>query len=127
MASAQLLPRDDEPHRRSSARLRVCIPGILILLDGTFDCALEDISQGGARVICDAPLAKGNSGVLRCQQLEAFFDVAWQAGKQYGLQFDEPASIGVIRAIRWYNDHYREQSEAELRRMVRQWVAGEIR
>lgn len=127
MASAPLTPQEPSPHRRSDARLRVCIPAKLILLDGTFDCALEDISQGGARVICDAPLAKGHSGVLICQRLEAFFDVAWQDGKQYGLQFEAPAGVGVIRSIRWYNDHFREQAEAEIRRMVRQWVSGEIR
>lgn len=124
MASAPAPAAGNSPHRRESARLRVCIPGQLILLDGTFDCALDDISQGGARVICDAPLAQDDSGVLQCQRLDVFFDVAWAERQAFGLKFAEPVSLGTIRSIRWFNDQYRDQYERELREMVRDWVAG---
>ena len=111
------------PQRRERERLRVCIPGRLILLDATFECAIEDISQYGARVIIDAPLAPGESGVLQTQRLDVFFDVAWTERGGAGLQFAEPVSQGMIRSVRWFNDWYGEQFAVELRGVLSDWAA----
>ena len=127
MANVPAKPSKVEPHRRESARLRVCVPGQLILLEGTFDCALDDISQGGARVLCNAPLAQGHSGVLQCQQLDVFFDVAWADRHAFGLHFAEPVALGTIRSIRWFNDRDRDRYERELLAMVQGRVAGRTR
>ncbi len=115
------------PNRRQAERLRVLMPAALTLLDGVFDCALEDISQTGARFIADAPMEEGQQGILHCQPLEMLFRVVWTDGKTAGVQFDEEASLGVIRALRWHNDRFRAQHDAELKELVRDWASGSTR
>lgn len=100
------------------------LPGKLTLLDGEFDCAIEDVSRTGARVIADASLRIGQQGILRCHPLDALFSVVWTDGKSAGLQFDDEATLGTIRALRWDNDRHRQRYDAELRQMVHNWAAG---
>lgn len=127
MASAPHLPFASAPDlsgllgRRRSERLTVCLPGKLILLDGEFDCALEDISQTGARIITDAPLHMGRRGILSCSPLEAVFAVVWTRGQNAGLEFEEEEALGTIRLLRWHNDRDRQRHDAALRDMVQKW------
>ena len=97
-------------------------PARLVLLAGEFECALEDISTSGARIITDVPLRTGNQGILRCSPLDVLFSVCWTEGKSAGLQFDEEASLGTIRQLRWNNDCYRSHHDEELRRMLQGWM-----
>ena len=130
MASAPHLPVTHDPDlsgvlgRRRSERLTVCLPGKLVLLDGEFDCALEDVSQSGARIITDAPLATGRRGILSCSPLEAVFAVVWTRGQYAGLEFEEEESLGTIRLLRWHNDRDRQRHDATLRAMVQKWGSG---
>lgn len=110
--------------RRRNERLTVCLPGKLVLLDGEFDCALEDVSQSGARIITDAPLAIGRRGILSCSPLEAVFAVVWTRSRFAGLEFEEEAALGTIRLLRWHNDRDRERHDAMLRKMVQKWGSG---
>ncbi|MCP5397308.1 MAG: PilZ domain-containing protein [Sphingomonadaceae bacterium] len=127
MASAPRPPPEAPPHRRAAARLRVCIPGKLILLGGEYDCALEDVSLTGARVVSDAPMTKDQQGILQCTPLEVLFTTRWVHGKAAGLEFEEEVGLGTIRMLRWHNDRYRETHDAELRDMMQDWVAGKTR
>ena len=108
--------------RRSAERFKVLVPARLVLLAGEFECALEDISTSGARIITDVPLRTGNQGILRCSPLDVLFLVCWTEGKSAGLQFDEEASLGTIRQLRWNNDCYRGHHDEELRRMLQGWM-----
>lgn len=111
--------------RRRSERLTVCLPGKLVLLDGEFDCALEDVSQNGARIITDAPLVTGRRGILSCSPLEAVFAVVWTRGRYAGLEFEEEEPLGTIRLLRWHNDRDRQRHDAALRQIVQKWGSGE--
>ncbi|MFN4113002.1 MAG: PilZ domain-containing protein [Sphingomonadaceae bacterium] len=130
MASAPHLPVTHAPDlsgvlgRRRSERLTVCLPGKLVLLDGEFDCALEDVSQSGARIITDAPLATSRRGILSCSPLEAVFAVVWTRGQYAGLEFEEEESLGTIRLLRWHNDRDRQRHDATLRALIQKWGSG---
>ncbi|MCL4673050.1 MAG: PilZ domain-containing protein [Sphingomonadaceae bacterium] len=130
MASVPNLPLASAPDlagvlgRRRSERLTVCLPGKLVLLDGEFDCALEDISQTGARIISDAPLHMGRRGILSCSPMEAVFAVVWTKGQYAGLEFEEEESLGTIRMLRWHNDRDRQRHDSALRDMVQKWGSG---
>ncbi|WP_324260929.1 PilZ domain-containing protein [Altererythrobacter sp. H2] len=110
--------------RRRSERLTVCLPGKVVLLDGEFDCALDDVSQTGARIITDAPLPVGRRGILSCSPLEAVFSVVWTRGRFAGLEFEEDEPLGTIRLLRWHNDRDRERHDATLRQLVQRWGSG---
>lgn len=130
MASVPHLPLAQAPDpagvlgRRRSERLTVCLPAKLVLLDGEFDCALEDVSQTGARIITDAPLHMGRRGILSCSPLEAVFSVVWTKGQYAGLEFEEEEALGTIRMLRWHNDRDRQRHDAALREMVQKWGSG---
>jgi hypothetical protein len=128
MATAPLsfsgpIPESPAPlGRRSAERFRVLVPGRVVLLSGEYDCALEDISTTGARIICDIPLRTGFEGILQCYPLDAMFSVAWIEGKSAGLQFHEPAALGAVRQLRWNNDCYRQSHDTALRTMLSGWM-----
>jgi len=113
--------------RRAAARLRVFIPGKLILLDGNYDCTLEDISQTGVRVHCDANARKGDEGVLHCMALDVFCEVVRTGNSRIALQFEEEVSLSLVEDIRRKNDLHRKEHEDRFRTMAKQWVAGTIR
>lgn len=110
--------------RRGKERLSVCLPGKLVLMDGEFDCALEDVSQTGARIITTAPLHTGRRGILSCSPLEAVFAVVWTKGRYAGLEFEEEERLGTIRLLRWHNDRDRDRHDAQLRQIVQRWGSG---
>lgn len=110
--------------RRRKERLSVCLPGKLTLMDGEFDCALEDVSQTGARIITTAPLHMGRRGILSCSPLQAVFAVVWTKGRYAGLEFEEEERLGTIRLLRWHNDRDREHHDAHLRQIVQRWGRG---
>ena len=113
--------------RRAAARLRVYIPGKLILLDGNYDCTLEDISQTGVRVHCDAVARKGDEGVLHCMAHYVFCEVVRTGNSRIALQFEEEVSLSLVEDIRRKNDLHRKEHEDRFRTMAKQWVAGTIR
>lgn len=110
--------------RRRKERLTVCLPGKLTLLDGEFDCALEDVSQTGARIITNAPLHMGRRGILSCSPMEAVFAVVWTKARYAGLEFEEEETLGNVRLLRWHNDRDRERHDAALRQIVQRWGSG---
>ena len=66
------------PHRRGDARVRLHIPARLILLSGVQQCMLEDLSVTGAALIPkDALPQVGASGILQCENIEAFGTIQW--------------------------------------------------
>jgi len=111
-------------NRRDADRFRVLMPGTLTILDGVFDCAIEDVSATGARFVSDVPFKTGQEGILLCQQLEVLFSVVWTDRKSAGVKFEEEVPLGVIRTLRWHNDRYRDVHNADLREIIEDWAAG---
>lgn len=116
-----------DPNLRIAERLRVLLPGKLTILDGNYDCAIEDISQTGARLIADVPLRINQQGILQCYPLDELFLVVWTDGKSVGIQFDDQVALGTIRALRWHNDRFRERHDTKLREIVQDWATGKRR
>lgn len=108
--------------RRGAVRLTVMIPGRLSLLSGDFDCAIEDISQTGARIVTNAKLRAGAECVLTSLPIDNLCTVVWTDGKAAGLEFIDEISLGAVRLVRWNNDRFRGQHDAALKKMVRGWV-----
>ncbi len=113
---------DASANRRGAERLAVLLPGTLTTLDGEFECAIEDISRTGARIVTDATLREGRECVLACSPLDELCMVAWTEGQAAGLEFTDEAALGTIRMLRWHNDRYHGQNAAAVGRMLRGWV-----
>ncbi len=111
--------------RRTAARLRVYIPGKLILLGSIYNCALEDISQTGARVMCVAAIGTGETGVLQCMKLDVLCKVVRADKNQFGLHFEEDVSAEDIQEMRRQNDIYRRNDAQEMRVFAKQWATGQ--
>lgn len=109
---------------RSAERLSVLLPGKLTIFDGHYDCAIEDVSQTGARLIADVPLKIGQQGIMKCHPLDELFRVVWTDGKTAGIRFDTKVALGLVRTLRWHNDRYRKRHDAELSEIVQDWAAG---
>lgn len=110
--------------RRKTSRLRLGIPAVLLLLDGTFRCRLIDLSCSGARIGLDQHLRIGAEAVLQCPGFEVFGMVVWSDAEQVGMHFDEELPASRLLTLRDYKDNSRERSLAELRRSVHDWVNG---
>ena len=109
-------------NRRRAERLAVLLPGTLTTLDGEYECAIEDISRTGARIVTDATLREGRECLLNCSPLDELCTVAWSEGQAAGLEFTEEVSLGTIRLLRWHNDRDSARHQAEIGRMLRGWV-----
>ncbi|WP_209347319.1 PilZ domain-containing protein [Pontixanthobacter sp. CEM42] len=112
-----------QPDQRAAERFRVLMPGSITLLDGVFNCAIEDISLSGARFITDVPLRKGQEGILLCSPLEVLFSVVWTDGNIAGVHFEEEITLGTVRTLRWHNDRFRNQHDAALLNLVQEWAS----
>jgi hypothetical protein len=125
-AALQISPScENDQHQsdlRAAERFRVLMPGSITLLDGVFDCAIEDVSHSGARFITDVPLQVGKEGILACPPLEVLFSVVWTDGKTAGIKFEEEIPVGTIRALRWHNDRFRNRHDAQLSEIVHEWA-----
>jgi hypothetical protein len=110
--------------RRTAARLRIQFPGKLIMLGGTYNCALEDISQTGARALCEKDIGIGETGVLQCMEIDVLFEVVRANKGLFGLQFQEDVSADAIRNMRSDNTVYRHNHIAEVRLVAKQWATG---
>ena len=115
-----------KPVRRAE-RLRVLLPGKLTIIDGHYDCAIENVSQTGARLIADVPLKISQQGILQCYPLDELFAVVWTDGKTAGIKFDEEVALGSIRALRWHNDRFRQRHDEHLQEIVQDWATGKRR
>lgn len=88
--------------RRKSPRLRLGMPARLVTLDRTYPVMLENLSEGGAKIVL--PVADDFVvGVLRWMDYHGFADVVWREDCAVGLQFDKPISAEMLEATRLYD------------------------
>ena len=116
------------PGRRANARVRLHIPGRLILLTGVQQCILEDLSVSGAAVITQQiPPPVGTSGILQCEGLEVFGSVQWSRYGRCGVMFEERLPLAAVVALRHVADAYEDNERERFRESARAWVQGGAR
>lgn len=115
--------------RRREARLRVRLEAQLITLDGTIRMVMADLSRSGARITGILPrLRTQQQAIIQWNQFEAFGIIAWLAGDQCGLEFDEPLPTHILVKTREIYDSTPLKSERELARgAARAFVQGKVR
>ncbi|HQS70723.1 MAG: hypothetical protein B7Y36_12020 [Novosphingobium sp. 28-62-57] len=113
------------PGRRGDARVRLHLPARLVLLSGTQQCILEDLSVTGAAIIPQGPLpAPGASAILMCEHIEGFGMIRWARHGRCGLMFDEKMPLPNVIALRHVADSYEVTERERNLERARAWVQG---
>lgn len=95
--SALINESSDYPKR--GLRLALCFPATIATLAQRYEAVVENLSQQGARITCDALLAidqtirievPGISGDMR----EVRAKVRWRRDRDYGVVFDDTFTLG---------------------------------
>jgi hypothetical protein len=111
--------------RRQAPRVRLALPGKVILVTGHEPCQVDDLSQTGA---CLSLAGKappiGCSAVLMVGEVEAFGAVIWRRGARFGLCFDEPLAKDDVVRLRAIHDHYGAVECEASRRQARDFIHG---
>jgi PilZ domain len=115
------------PARRSTQRLRLRLPGSLILVGGTRQCTVHDLSRWGARIELPQPPAKGSEGILACLGLESFGSVVWIRGDYCGIHFDCDLGADMVIAARRLFDRYPDVEGELHRRAAKFWATGRVK
>lgn len=111
--------------RRSNSRVRLQLPGKLILTERTVSCIVENLSTTGARLRLNVPPKAGNGAFLRLADMEIFCGIVWSTEDRCGLTFEEPMAGRKVVAMRDLAERYAQDAEARLKRAARDWVQGE--
>jgi hypothetical protein len=95
---AQLVNEASEYPKRG-LRLAVCFPVTLSTLKGSCEGVVENLSQQGARVTCDALLAIDQSLRISAPGLagetrDVRAKVRWRRDRNYGVVFDDTFTLG---------------------------------
>ena len=113
------------PGRRADARVRLHIPARLVLLSGTQQCLLEDLSVTGAAIIPQDGLpALGISAILMCENVEAFGVIRWARHGRCGLMFDEKLPLEQVVSLRRIADSFESNERERNLERARAWVQG---
>lgn len=95
-------PQDSDPFadRRAYPRVPVALPAFL-QADGTRHAVqLLDVSAGGAKLNCPAPLAAGTAVTLDCGVLgRRAAEVRWQNGEILGVRFEAELDARDVSAL----------------------------
>jgi len=111
--------------RRQAARVRLALPGKIILVTGHQPCQLDDLSQSGACVtVAGTPPPVGDDLVLLVNGVEAFGTVVWRRDSSFGLSFEQQMAIDDVVRLRAFHDHYQMLEQQERRRNARDFVQG---
>ena len=111
--------------RRQAARVRLALPGKVILITGHEACQLDDLSQTGACVTVGGdPPPLGDDVVLMVQGVEAFGTVVWRRGGSFGVAFDALLPKDDVIRLRAVHDHFQTLEQEQNRRRAREFVQG---
>jgi hypothetical protein len=101
MASSPPNPQDSAPYedRRAYPRVPVAMPAFLRANGERHAVHLLDLSAGGAKLSCSAPLSTGTAVVLHCGTLGRSAVVRWQTGGVLGLCFDSELDAREVTAL----------------------------
>lgn len=104
--------QDGAANRRRTGRAMLAFPGKLALSDGNFDCIVEDLSLGGARITCFRAITPDREAWLKFDRFKVFGTINWRDGNEYGVAFEEALPKRVILEMR---DHAADISGYERR------------
>ena len=111
--------------RRQVARVRLALPGKVILITGHEQCQLDDLSQtGGCITVAGAAPPIGADAVLLVQGVEAFGSVVWRSGSRFGMAFDQRLAKDDVIRLRAIHDHFQTLQQEQSRRRARDFVQG---
>ncbi len=85
-------------------RLALCFPVTLNVLAGSFDAVVENLSQQGARLVCDHLLAIDQTVRIAIPGLggtprEVRAKVRWRRDRHYGVVFDDTFTLGEFARL----------------------------
>jgi hypothetical protein len=87
------------PEGRGRQRFRVLLNAELISTTDEQSVKVRDISQTGAMIEAQRPIAKAKDVILRRGEIEYFAEIAWVDGNQCGLVFDAALSEAEMMAF----------------------------
>ena len=92
----------DYPKR--GLRLALCFPVRIAMLAGGYNAIVENLSQQGARITCDALLAIDQAVRIEVPSLtgkprEVRAKVRWRRDNQYGVVFDDTFTLGEFARL----------------------------
>ena len=119
--------QDEESCRRGVGRAILAFPGKLMLSEGKFDCVLEDLSLGGARISCDRKIDSGREIWLKFDRFEVFGTITWVHGRQYGVEFEERVPKSIIIEMQSYAADYEAYEKRQGTDEAKAYVIGEGR
>jgi PilZ domain len=117
----------DKIGRRANARVRLGIPGKLLLLGSNADCLIDNLSRSGARLSMPEPPGTGECAILQCDGLEAFCTVIRVEARACAVAFTPPLDQRNVCAMRTLADHYAEHLRTRIEGRARDWISGTSR
>jgi len=117
--------------RRGSPRLHLTVPAKLMSVAETQNCVLVDVSQTGARIRLDRPLAVHSCGYLKVGSLEVFATALRctpvdAGGGINGLEFDVRLTKPQVLMLRSYAENYEMAERRAFLQQARSWVMGGV-
>ena len=98
-----------------------------MLSEGKFDCVLEDLSLGGARISCDRKIESGREAWLKFDRFKVFGTITWVHGRQYGIEFEERIPKSVIMEMQSFAADYEAYEKHQGTVEAKAYVIGEGR
>jgi len=78
---------------RHSERRRVLMRATIITVDGAQSARVRDLTETGAGIVSDSPLAEGSDVIFNRSNLLVAARVVWTRGTEAGLEFYRPVPI----------------------------------
>ena len=115
----------DESCRRVAGRALLAFPGKLALSEGNFDCVVEDLSLGGARISCNRKMEPGREVWLKFDRFKVFGTLTWCHDGQYGIEFEERIPKSIVLEMQGYAANFEEYDRHQGTAAAKAYVVGE--
>lgn len=108
---------ESSKHPKRQVRLGITLPAILSIRDFSAPVVIRDISQQGARLESDRPLAIDQHVRLKAHGLpEIFASVRWKAGVSHGVVFQQCFRLDELAKLAWSTAEPAERAAAAAQR-----------
>lgn len=114
--------------RRTQARARVMLSGIIEAIDGLRRVTVHNLSTGGALIETARAPSVGKEVVLKCFGIDAFGVVVWEDGDRCGIEFYDPIDEAeVIRQRQLSEDEFAQlkwRTRKDMLEAAERWSNG---